>query len=87
MTDIIRTFHRGGWSATIIDRNSPPRNHGVSDRLRYMVKLEHPGGLLTSWPIQYDNGQIAYDDIHAPNQTCRQVVGMAFRHIAKLKKS
>ena len=73
----VRSFHRGGWTATIIDRNHPPRNHGVADSIRYMVKLERPGGYRTSWPVRYDDGRTSYDDIVSPNATCRQVVETA----------
>lgn len=58
---IVYTVKRGAWTAHVIDRNHPSRNHGVGNSSRYMVRLDHPNGFNTSWPLLHDNGQIAYD--------------------------
>ncbi len=68
---IVAEVKRGAWKACIIDRNAPGRNHGVADSCRYMVRLDHPNGFNTSWPVKYDNGTIAYDIFNAPRDAQR----------------
>lgn len=78
--DHVHEVVRGAWSATIIDRNGPHRNHGVADSIRYMVRLNHPNGFNTEWPLQYDNGAIAYD-MYAPPRDAKRATVAAYRWI------
>lgn len=77
---IVKSFKRGVWTAHVIDRNSPPMNHMVSESLRYMVRLDHPNGFITDWPIQYDNGSIAYGIWNCPRDGQR-ATRAAFKYL------
>lgn len=61
----IQTFKRGVWIAYVVTRDPRFPDRG------YMVRLDHPGGFRTSWPIQYDNGTIAYDWSDVPRDAQR----------------
>jgi len=76
---ILSTFKRGTWTAHVLYRD--PRLHYSGT----MVRLDHPGGYLTSWPIQYDNGDIAYDSA-MPKDAQRAAIA-AYRWINQQKKS
>ena len=80
----ILTIKRGAWIAHIIDRNLAPQNHMVADSLRYMVRLDDPNGYNTQWPIQYDNGDIAYDYSPMPRDALRATEA-CYRHITQLR--
>ena len=80
MDGIIATFKHGAWMAHVIDRNVPPRSHAVAQSIRYMVRLDSPNGVNTSWPIQYDNGSIAYE-FDPPRDAMRAVeAAFQFKH-------
>lgn len=74
---------RGAWTAVIIDRNAEGTNHGVSEELRYMLKLEHPDGFRTSWPVKYDDGTIAYDMPVVPRDA-KRATEASFKRIDEL---
>ena len=59
MSRIMQSFRRGAWEAHIVECSGFTGN-----RLR--VRLDHPNGYNTDWPIKYDNGQIAYDRYNMP---------------------
>lgn len=61
--DIAATFRVGGWKARVVEREGP--DSPEPDRA-YRVRLDHPDGLRTDWPIQYDNGTIGYDSEAPP---------------------
>lgn len=64
MTTIVQSFKRGAWEAHIVDCNG---SYGVIRR----VRLDHPNGYNTQWPIKYDNGDIAYDWDNMPRDAKR----------------
>jgi hypothetical protein len=59
MSTIVQSFRRGAWTAHIVDCDG---SYGTVQRIR----LDHPNGYNTDWPIKYDNGQIAYDHHNMP---------------------
>ena len=72
---IVASFARGAWNAHVIDRSHPSRPGGSG----YMVRLDHPGGVRTSWPTQYDGGRIGYE--HEPSRDARRATTAAFRWV------
>lgn len=79
-SDIVQEIKRGAWTAVVIDRNGTRRNHGVADSSRYMVRLDHPNGFNTEWPLLYDNGSIAYD-MHNPPRDAQRATKAAYRWV------
>ena len=61
---IMQSFRRGAWEAHIVHTN-----HITGPRLR--IRLDHPNGYNTEWPVKYDNGSIGYDHYKAPRDAQR----------------
>lgn len=61
---IVQSFKRGAWEAHIVDCNGP---YGVTRR----VRLDHPNGYNTQWPVKYDNGKIGYQLDYMPRDAQR----------------
>ena len=61
---IIKSFRRGAWETHIVETTS---SYGPSIR----VRLDHPNGYNTDWPVKYDNGKIGYDMWNPPRDAQR----------------
>lgn len=81
--DIAATFRIDGWKARVIEREGP--DSPGPDWLAYQVRLDHPDGLRTDWPVQYDNGTIGYDSEAPP--AAQEATKKAFDWIARWMKS
>lgn len=85
---IIRSFKVGANVAHILDRNSLPANHGVAESIRYVVRLDLPGGYLTDWPVRYthyaDGPRYGFD--HYATKSAQLATARAFRFVDKLTK-
>ena len=63
------TINRGAWAAAIVETYHGPR-----------VCIFHPGGFLTSWPVQYETGEIGYD--FNPPRDCQRATRAAFKALS-----
>jgi hypothetical protein len=85
---LVKSFKRGSWQAHVVKCKRPEIKHPELPKIkypelpigypRYMVMLEHPNGLNTSWPVQdYDNGKIYYG--FEPSRDAKRATQAAFR--------
>lgn len=64
MATIVKSFKRGAWKAHIVYCYG---QYGIIKR----VRLDYPNGYNTEWPVQYDDGTIAYDGPDMPRDAQR----------------
>ena len=80
LREIVQSVKRGAYTAHVIDRNAPPRNYGVAESIRYMVRLDYKTGAIATWPARsIESGQVRYE--RKPSRDARRATEAAYRII------
>jgi hypothetical protein len=80
--ETVKTFGKKG-EVKIVAFYSDPGTvfHATGTNRRLVVYVDHTYGCLCDWPIQYDDGRIAYDYPERISRTRKALVARAYRYL------